>query len=100
MIALADGVTSCAKGDAGAKITCDVLVELMLKQGERFMNLNSDQTSFFVVAEILRRLRQTASEKNENIEEYSSTAAFVLLDKEAKKLQEIYLKMAALPAGS
>lgn len=98
VITLADGVSSCAKGGTGARISADTLTRILLKkgsllQGFKEVQKNKENPKYkekeiaeVVLAEIMFELEKIAAEDNVPVEEYSSTLAAVLHDRSTRKL--------------
>jgi len=86
VITLADGVSKCKEGKAGALVAGKALTDLFLRKGDYFIEFKKEQTVDFAISHILYELRKKSETDKKNIEDYSSTIASVLLDKKAKKL--------------
>lgn len=86
VIALADGVSTCKKSRAGAKETCEAISEYLLKHGSRFMNMTEHEISECLLSHIFYKINQRAKSDNMNVNDYSSTAACILLDRRYNKV--------------
>lgn len=83
--ALADGVTSCPKGDVGARLACRSIADMLLESGEYYFGFSGEKTALYVIGQILENLDLEAKEEGRSINDYSSTLMFVLYDKIKKK---------------
>jgi len=83
VIALADGVSTCKKAGDGATVACDAIVKLMSRRGDFFMEYDPEKIPKMILDHILYEIKKVAGEK---AEEYSSTVACVVADKERGKL--------------
>lgn len=86
VISLADGVSACKEAKSGAEIASRAITDLLLKRGEYFLEFENCQIAEFTLSHILFALKQRAENDAEDIEEYSSTVASVLLDKKKKRM--------------
>lgn len=86
VISLADGVSTCKEARSGAEIASRAITSLLLKNGEHFLEFDNEQIAEYALSHILFELKQRAKEDSEDIEEYSSTIASVLVDKKKKKM--------------
>ncbi len=82
-LALADGMSSCRAAEAGAHTACRVAVDLLLAHGSRFLTFSGHKTAALLLTQILSELAALAGGDGMALEDYSSTLACVLLDKEA-----------------
>lgn len=83
--ALADGVTSCEKGEVGAMIACEAVSDMLLSNGEYYFGFSSEKTACYTIGQILDCLDLKAKADGCSINDYSSTLMFVLYDKKEKK---------------
>lgn len=81
IIALADGVSSCENGKAGAEIACRTVRDIFLSCGEIFFAYPHEQTAYLILAEIVRNLSAAAKQNNASVASYSSTLCLVCLEK-------------------
>lgn len=88
VISLADGVSACKKSKYGAEIVAKSITNLMIKKGSYFFDFSAGETAHLVLSHILYELKQCAknNEDIENINEYSSTLACVVVDKKKKSI--------------
>ena len=86
VISLADGASSCKRGGKGARTACEAITNLLLKKGNYFLEFENDQIAGLALSHILHELKQKAAEDSEQVEEYSSTVASVLVDKREGRL--------------
>ena len=86
VMVLADGVSSCDQAKTGAEITCKAVVEFLLQHAERLFNMNERETAGSLISHILYSLKQIAARKGKSIEEYSSTLACVLFDRNKNRM--------------
>lgn len=86
VISLADGVSTCKEAKSGAEIASRAITNLLLKKGGHFLEFRSEQIADFALSHILFELEKCAENDSENIEEYSSTVASVLVDKKKKRI--------------
>lgn len=86
VISLADGVSSCEKAKTGAQIACEAVTDLLLQKGGYFMEFEKEKITEFAISHILYEIRKKAKADSWKTEDYSSTVASVLYDKETRKL--------------
>ncbi|MGN0484738.1 MAG: protein phosphatase 2C domain-containing protein [Lachnospiraceae bacterium] len=86
VISLADGVSTCKEARIGAKIASEAITNLFLKKGKQFLEYEPQNIAAFTLSHILHQLNRQASEDAENVDEYSSTLASVLVDKKKGKI--------------
>lgn len=91
VIALTDGVSSCKYAREGAALACESAAEHLIENAERFFAMGARQTTEALISRILRRLQSAADAISAPVEEFSSTLACVLADKESGKL--LYLNI-------
>lgn len=82
-LALADGVSSCRAAGPGARTACRAAVDALLDKGERLFTLSGKQAAAIVLSEILAALSAQAGGDGAALEEYSSTLACALVDRES-----------------
>lgn len=85
-IALADGVSACSEARAGAELASGELVRLLLKTDEQLRSLENRQLARFLLSRIRYQLEQRAAQEGCAPEEYSSTAAAALWDRQENRL--------------
>lgn len=83
---LADGVSSCEYSKTGAEITCKSVAEFLLDHAERLFSMNEHETAQSLVGHILYSIKKTAGKNGNRIEEYSSTLACVLFDRNKNRM--------------
>ena len=86
VISLADGVSSCRQGKYGAEIASSSLTNLFVKKGGYLLEYENEQIAELALSYILFDLKRCAGNNNQNLEEYSSTIASVLVDKRKKRI--------------
>ncbi len=86
VISLADGVSGCKEAKSGAEIASGAITNLLLKKGDYFLEFEQEQVAQLVLSHILFELKKCAENTAENIEEYSSTVASVLIDKKRNRM--------------
>ncbi len=86
VVTLADGVSTCKDAKIGAQIAGESITDLFLKKGEHFFNFEEKKIAEFAVSHVNYKLNQLAIGNSENIEEYSSTIASVVVDKRNGKM--------------
>lgn len=86
VISLADGVSTCKEGKSGAEIASRAITDLLFKKGKKLMEFENRQIAKFALSHILYELKQCADDNSEDVEEYSSTVASVLIDKKKKRM--------------
>jgi len=101
VISLADGVSACKGAKAGARIASDAITHLLLKKGDYFLEFDKKDIAGFTLSHILCELKRQTEKDQAELEEYSSTVASVLFDKEKQRL--LYFNLgdgAILAAGN
>lgn len=83
-IVLADGVSSCKKSGQGAEITVDVVKKIFLENGEIIIKSDVKESSAAVLSVLSKELEKVAKLDNEDVKEYASTLAAVLIDRKTK----------------
>ncbi|MCD7884677.1 MAG: protein phosphatase 2C domain-containing protein [Lachnospiraceae bacterium] len=86
VISLADGVSTCRKAKMGAQIAGDAITCLLLKRGDYFLDFDKKDTIDITLSHILCELERQKEKDSSQLEEYSSTVASVLFDKENRRL--------------
>lgn len=86
VISLADGVSTCKEAKCGAEIASRAITNLLLKKGDYFLGFGSNQIAELTLSHILFELKQRAENDSQNLEDYSSTVASVLMDKRKKRI--------------
>ena len=88
VISLADGVSTCREAKCGAEIASSAITNLLLKKGDYFLEFGNEQIAELALSHILYELKERAENDSQNLEDYSSTVASVLVDK--KKNDRLY----------
>lgn len=83
-VVLADGISSCKKGGEGAEITVETVKKIFLENGDIIMKSDVKESSSAVLSVLLNELEKNAKQDNEDVEEYASTLAAVLIDRNTK----------------
>lgn len=83
---LADGVSSCDESAKGAEIVCSAVTEYLFRNGERLFCMRKHEIADCIISHILYELNIAATRELNEIEEYSSTVAFVLCDRHTGKM--------------
>lgn len=86
VISLADGVSSCSEGRAGAEIACEAITHLMMKKGDLIMEYEDEKIATITIGHILGEIEKRALASGKAVEEYSSTTACLLYDETAEKI--------------
>ena len=86
VITLADGVSSCSMAREGARIACEALTNLFLKNSRYFLNCSREQTANFALAHVLCELRRASEKSGIPLKEYASTLVSVLYDRKNGRL--------------
>lgn len=89
VLTVADGVSTCPEGRRGARIVSGVLADLLLWRG---LDLAGEAgAEAWLVKQLLRFLSRTAQRQGRPVEDYSSTAAGILVDRRAGRLLFFHL---------
>ena len=86
VISLADGVSDCSESKCGAEIASKSIANLLLKKGDHFWQFEEEKIAELVLSHILYELNERAMKDSKDINEYSSTIACVLVDKNKDKM--------------
>lgn len=86
VISLADGVSACRKARAGAEIASEAMAGLLVGKGKYLFDFSRQQIAEIAISHILSKLRRQAEQDLSAEEEYSSTVAGALFDKQEQKL--------------
>lgn len=86
VISLADGVSTCREAKCGAEIASSAITNLLLKKGDYFLEFGNEQIAELALSHILYELKERAENDSQNLEDYSSTVASVLVDKKKKRI--------------
>jgi len=86
VMVLADGVSACSKSGRGASIACDAVAEYLLRNSERFFEMQQHETSEHLISHILTKLKDEAAKNGFALEEYSSTVACILYNRNTGKM--------------
>ncbi len=86
VISLADGVSTCKEAKCGAEIASRAITNLLLKKGDHFLEFGNEKIAELALSHILFELKQRAENDSQNLEDYSSTVASVLVDKRKKRI--------------
>lgn len=82
VICLADGVSACIQAKQGAENACRASAEFMLAHAQRLFKMTGQDISYTLTDRVLYSLRELSAKSGVSCEEYSSTLACVLLDRE------------------
>lgn len=77
---LADGVSTCEHSKEGAEITCETVIDFLLKHSERLFYMDENEVANGIILNVRHYLKKIAEEYGNSIEDYSSTLACVLFD--------------------
>lgn len=83
-VVLADGVSSCKKGGEGAEITVETVKKIFLENGDIIMKSDIKESTWAVLSVLSKELEKRAAEDHEDVREYASTLAAVLIDRNTK----------------
>lgn len=83
---LADGISMCKSSGAGARLTCQVIVNCLMEQAGCFFKSDADTNIICLIHRTLHELKKLAAAEGNPLEDYSSTAACVLLDKKTGRM--------------
>lgn len=86
VISLADGVSACKEAKCGAEIASRAITNLLLKKGDYFLEFGNEQIAELTLSHILFELKQRAENDSQNLEDYSSTIASVLVDRKKNRI--------------
>lgn len=86
VISLADGVSACKEAKCGAEIASRAITNLLLKKGDYFLEFGNEQIAELTLSHILFELKQRAENDSQNLEDYSSTVASVLVDRKKNRI--------------
>lgn len=86
VISLADGVSSCSEGKAGAEIACEAITHLLMKKGDLIMEYDDKQIAAITIGHITGELEKRVLATEKAVEEYSSTVSSVLYDEITGKI--------------
>ena len=81
ILALADGVSSCAAGGEGARLVCETLSERLLSETADLFSVNTDTLTREMLGCALEALRTAAAASGRAVEDYSSTLCLALYNK-------------------
>lgn len=84
-LALADGVSACRAAGAGARAACDTAVALLLEYGDLFFSRGGEAAAEWLLDQTSYELAERFGGTGLPLEEYSSTLACVLLDRQAER---------------
>lgn len=85
VMALADGVTSCAKGGEGAQIACKAASDMLIRS-DKWFGFEKEKIACLILEEVLFQIKKEANKNNEHIESYASTLVIAFFDKIKKRL--------------
>lgn len=91
VLTLADGVSSCRQAKAGATIACQALNDLLLHHASLLFSMEEGQITDLVLMQIHHCLKQQADKDRQDVTEYSSTLAGVLVDAQSHQVLLIQL---------
>lgn len=86
VMVLADGVSACNKSAEGARIVCNAVSEYLLAHGKRLIQMNRKYVAEYLLTYVMFKLNEIASETQIDVNEYSSTLAFVFADRRNGKM--------------
>lgn len=84
--ALADGVSTCAMSKEGAKTAADAAAGLLCKRGRALLEYREEDIAEIATSHVLFELDALAAKDGRAAEEYSSTLAAALFDRENRML--------------
>ena len=82
---IADGVTACKYSKIGAGLSCEAVKDFVKLEGSNLFHYPPAKTAYLLVEHILFFLERKAAMCNHDINEYASTLAFALVEKESGK---------------
>lgn len=88
---LADGVSQCARGSAGARLSCEAMKNLLMKKGACFFSLEEPEIAEFAMSHVFHTLRGEAARAGEPVDDYGSTMACVLVDRRGGRMMTLNL---------
>lgn len=83
---LADGVSACAHAGEGAEIACAAVTDFLLRHGRALFHMQTQETADALVSQVQKHLQEAADANRHSVEDYSSTLACVLYDKQENRL--------------
>ncbi len=86
VITLADGVSACREARKGAETAAREITRLFLEKGDYFLDFTAEETAELSLSHVCWELKKQADIKNEDVEEFSSTLASVLVDRRKKRM--------------
>lgn len=88
---LADGMSSCTRSGAGARLSCEAMKNLLMKKGEALLSFEEAEIADFTVSHVLHELKKKAAVEGRCVDDYSSTMACALMDRKTGKLLTLNL---------
>ena len=85
-ISLADGVSTCERGEEGANIACHDIGQYFSQYGSKLINYSPEDIRGKTLNRILNTLEKRAMSVGDDIDKFSSTLTSVFFDKEKKSL--------------
>lgn len=83
---MADGVSTCENGKAGAEIACQTIMKIMLENWQDIFKCGEAVIAKLVVRRIVDNINNKAMVSNENVRSYASTLSFACFNKSTKKV--------------
>ncbi|MBQ9082960.1 MAG: protein phosphatase 2C domain-containing protein [Clostridia bacterium] len=81
LIALADGVTACRHGKAGAQKAVEALWDYIQLERDHIFTYSPQKTSWLLLEHVLYYLELESWKENSDVAEFSSTLAFACIEK-------------------
>lgn len=85
-VSLADGVSACRRARTGAEIASGAVAGLLAERGKYLFDFPRQEVVSVTLSHILHRLRRQADREPGAVEDYSSTAAGVVFDRQERRL--------------
>ena len=81
IIAIADGVSCCENSKKGAEAACKAVSKIMLEETEYMFSSGTEKVKGLLFAYVYKKIREEAEKNGHTPESYSSTLAFVCINK-------------------
>ncbi len=78
---LSDGATKALKAYDGAKTVCDEAAKHLLKYGDFFFAFSGEKSAYFILLQLVYKLKKVSKKAGVDLDEYSSTLLFCLYSK-------------------